>query len=182
MARDVRKSKAKKMRPIFFVFCEGETEIAYVNYLKTKYRLPIQILPKKSDSNISCRFIENCKREYFTTNSDKTFLMYDLDVDGVLDKLACIPDVTLLVSNPCVELWFLLHSQECKSELNTKSCIRKYESVSTDYKKGTLNAFDLQLFYQGEDAAIARAKKLNTPGNPSTTVYKLLEALQEERL
>ena len=76
----------------------------------------------------------------------------------------------------------MLHNQECKSELNTKSCIRKYESVSTDYKKGTLNAFDLQLFYQGEDAAIARAKKLNTPGNPSTTVYKLLEALQEERL
>ena len=33
-----------------------------------------------------------------------------------------------------------------------------------------------------QDAAIARAKKLNTPGNPSTTVYKLLEALQEERL
>ena len=50
------------MRPIFFVFCEGETEVAYVNYLKSKYRLPIQIVPKKSDSNISCRYIENCKR------------------------------------------------------------------------------------------------------------------------
>ena len=141
MARDVRKSKAKKMRPIFFVFCEGETEVAYVNYLKSKYRLPIQIVPKKSDSNISCRYIENCKREYFTTASDKTFLMYDLDVDGVLDKLTCIPEVTLLVSNPCVELWFLLHNQECKSELDSKRCIAKYESVSPDYKKGSLNAF-----------------------------------------
>ena len=52
MARDVRKSKAKKMRPIFFVFCEGETEVSYVNYLKSKYRFPIQIVPKKSDSSI----------------------------------------------------------------------------------------------------------------------------------
>lgn len=180
MARDVRKSKAKKMRPIFFVFCEGETEVAYVNYLKSKYRLPIQIVPKKSDSNISCRYIENCKREYFTTASDKTFLMYDLDVEGVLDKLACIPEVTLLVSNPCVELWFLLHNQECKSELDSKRCIAKYESVSPDYKKGSLNAFDLQLFNQGEDAAIARAKKLNVTANPSTTVYKLVEVLREE--
>ena len=182
MARDVRKSKAKKMRPIFFVFCEGETEVSYVNYLKSKYRFPIQIVPKKSDSSISCRYIENCKREYFTTNSDKTFLMYDLDVDGVLEKLTSISGVTLLISNPCVELWFLLHNQECKSELNTKRCVEKYESVSTEYKKGTLNAFDLQIFNKGEDAAIARAKKLNTPGNPSTTVYKLLEALREESL
>lgn len=71
--------------------------------------------------------------------------MYDLDVDGVLDKLTCIPEVTLLVSNPCVELWFLLHNQECKSELDSNRCIAKYESVSPDYKKGSLNAFDLQL-------------------------------------
>ena len=182
MARDVRKSKAKKMRPIFFVFCEGETEVAYVNYLKSKYRLPIQIVPKKSDSNISCRYIENCRREYFTTASDKTFLMYDLDVDGILDKLACIPEVTLLVSNPCVELWFLLHAQECKSELDSKNCIRKYELVSPDYKKGMLNTFDLQLFDKGEDLAIYRARKMNRVDNPSTTVYKLVEALREGSL
>jgi len=182
MARNVRKSKAKKMRPIFFVFCEGETEVAYVNYLKSKYRLPVQVIPRKSDSNISCRYIENCKREYLTTDSDKTFLMYDLDIKGIWDTLTCIPEATLLVSNPCVELWFLLHNQECKSELSTKRCIGKYESVSTAYKKGTLNAFDLQLFDQGEDVAIARAKKLNARGNPSTTVYKLVEALREERL
>lgn len=72
MARNIRKSKVKRMRPIFFVFCEGETEVAYVNYLKSKYRLPVEIIPKKSDSNISCRYIENCKKSYFTTTSDKT--------------------------------------------------------------------------------------------------------------
>lgn len=180
MARNIRKSKVKKMRPIFFVFCEGETEVAYVNYLKSKYRLPVQVIPKKSDSNINCRYIENCKREYLTTDSDKTFLMYDLDVDGVLDKLICIPDITLLVSNPCVELWFLLHNQECNTQLDSKKCIRKYESVSPSYKKGGLSAFELQLFYKGEDIAISRAKKMNTPGNPSTTIYKLIEALREE--
>lgn len=182
MARDVRKSKAKKMRPIFFVFCEGETEVAYVNYLKSKYRLPIQIIPKKSDSNISCRYIENCKRAYLTTDSDKTFLMYDLDVDGILDKLACIPKVTLLVSNPCVELWFLLHKEDCRTKIDSKLCIRKYESVSPNYKKGRLSIFDTMLFNHNEDIAIERAKKMLAPNNPSTTVYRLIEALRKESL
>ena len=182
MARNHRKSIAKKMRPIFFVFCEGETEVAYVNYLKSKYRLPIQIIPKKSDSNISCRYIKNCKREYHTTDSDKTFLMYDLDVDGILDKLTCIPEVALLVSNPCVELWFLLHNQECNMEMDSKVCVRKYEDVSHGYKKGRLSSFDFRLLDMGEDIAIDRAKKLETPNNPSTTVYKLLEALRDECL
>lgn len=182
MARNVRKSKAKKMRPIFFVFCEGETEVAYVNYLKSKYRLPVQVIPRKSDSNISYRYIENCKREYFTTDSDKTFLMYDLDVDGIWEKLICIPEVTLLVSNPCIELWFLLHNQECGAEMDSKTCVRKYESVSLGYKKGKFGASDLHLFNQGEDIAIARARKMNAPSNPSATVYKLVEALREESL
>lgn len=182
MARNVRKSKAKKMRPIFFVFCEGETEVAYVNYLKSKYRLPVQVISRKSDSNISCRYIKNCKRDYLTTDSDKTFLMYDLDVDGILDKLHCIPEVTLLISNPCVELWFLLHNQECRQEMDSKACVRKYEAVSLGYKKGWLNSSDLRLLAQGEDLAIDRAKKLKSPDNPSTTVYKLVEVLREECL
>ena len=57
MARRVRFTKEKRMRPNFFVFCEGETEIAYIQYLRSKYRVPIQIIPRKSDSNISCRYI-----------------------------------------------------------------------------------------------------------------------------
>ncbi len=182
MASHVRKSKAKKMRPIFFVFCEGETEVAYVNYLKSKYRVPVEIIPRKSDSNISCRYIDNCKRSYLTTASDKIFLMYDLDVVGTLDKLVCIPGVILLVSNPCVELWFLLHDQECNVEMDSKKCVKKYESVSVNYKKGRLNSFDLQLFNTGEDIAIARAKKMSGFINPSTTIYKLIEALREECL
>ena len=179
MARYVRKSKEKKMRPIFFIFCEGETEIAYVNFLKSKYRLPIEVIPKKSDSNISCRYIENCKRDYITTPADRTFLMYDLDVQGVFDKLSCIPKVTLLVSNPCVEFWFLLHAQDFASEIDSKTCVNRYESLSMNYKKGHLNIFDMRLLNEGEDAAIIRAKRVSTPVNPSTTVYKLVEALRE---
>ena len=35
-----RKSNPRKMRPQFLVLCEGETEEAYINFLKQRYRLP----------------------------------------------------------------------------------------------------------------------------------------------
>ena len=85
-----------------------------------------------------------------------------------------------MISNPCIELWFLLHSQDCKSELDSRKCIKKYEALSPDYKKGRLNVSDLHILEQGEDRAIERAKKMVTPENPSTTVYKLVEALRAE--
>ncbi len=44
--RRERKSNPKKMRPQFLVLCEGETEEAYINFLKQRYRLPIKIVSK----------------------------------------------------------------------------------------------------------------------------------------
>ena len=61
MARKARMSKGKTMKPNFFVFCEGETEVTYIKYLRSLYHVPIQIIPKKSDSNISGKYIEIVK-------------------------------------------------------------------------------------------------------------------------
>lgn len=63
MRDKARTSRGKKMVPNFFVFCEGETEETYIKFLRSVYRLPIQIIPKKSDSNISTKYIERCKKE-----------------------------------------------------------------------------------------------------------------------
>ena len=104
MGRKTRISKGKQMKPNFFVFCEGETEIAYVKFLRSLYRAPIQVITKKGKSNISEEFIECSKNEFVRTDLDKVFLMYDLDIDGMLEQLQKIPNAELIVSNPCVEL------------------------------------------------------------------------------
>lgn len=39
MARRRREPKGKKINPTLFVFCEGDTEEAYVNLLKSIYRI-----------------------------------------------------------------------------------------------------------------------------------------------
>ena len=178
MGRKARISKGKQMKPNFFVFCEGETEIAYVKFLRSLYRAPIQVIPKKGKSNISEDFIVKSKNEYVQTDLDKVFLMYDLDVDGILEQLQKIPNVELLVSNPCVELWFLLHYQEQKAEIASEKCVQKYQKVSKGYKKGILSEEEKEGFTKNRESAIDRAKKLAAFQNPSTTVFKLLEELK----
>ena len=166
------------MRPNFFVFCEGETEIAYVKFLRSLYRAPIQVIPKKGKSNISEDYIEKSKNEYVRTEQDKVFLMYDLDVDGMLEQLQKIPNAELLVSNPCVELWFLLHYQEQKTEISSGKCIQKLQKFSKEYKKGILSEEEKTFLAEKKDLAIERAKNMIGYQNPSSTVYKLLEKLK----
>lgn len=108
MARE-RKSNPRKMRPLFLVLCEGETEEAYVNFLKQRYRLPIRIVPKILGSSLYPKKIEQYKKEMSSIPSEvKTFFMYDGDVLEVLELLKKC-DGALLVSKPCIEIWFLAH-------------------------------------------------------------------------
>ena len=178
MGRKVRISKGKQMKPNFFVFCEGETEIAYVKFLRSLYRAPIQVIVKKGKSNISEDYIERSQNEYVRTEQDKVFLMYDLDVDGMLEQLQKIPHAELLVSNPCVELWFLLHYKEQKAEITSEKCVKKYQKVSKGYKKGVLSEDEKKVLSENRELAVDRAKKLAAFQNPSTTVFKLLEELK----
>ena len=178
MGRKARISKGKQMKPNFFVFCEGETEMAYVKFLRSLYRAPIQVIPKKGKSNISEDFIEKSKNEYVRTEQDKVFLMYDLDVDGMLEQLQKIPNAELLVSNPCMELWFLLHYQDQKLEISSDRCIKKLQKFSNEYKKGILSEEEKTFLAEKKDLAIERAKNMIGYQNPSSTVYKLLEKLK----
>ena len=87
MARKQRVSKGKVMRPNYFVFCEGETEEAYIGILRAHYRAPIQIITKKTLLNITPALVNRIEAGYVCTKNDRTFLMYDLDVSSMLERL-----------------------------------------------------------------------------------------------
>lgn len=44
MARKPRLSKGKTMHPNYFVFCEGDTDVRYVEMLRSLYRQPVHII------------------------------------------------------------------------------------------------------------------------------------------
>jgi hypothetical protein len=178
MARKARVSKGKTMRPNFFVFCEGKTEITYVEFLRSVYRVPIQIIPRKGDSSISDKYIKRCKDEYVATKNDKTFVIFDLDVDGILERLSKLKDTILLVSNPCIEVWFLLHVEDFKSEISSADCVKRLSTHFKKYKKGALQEDEKAVFISHLDNAITRAEALPEYGNPSSCIYKLIKEIQ----
>ena len=105
--------------------------------------------------------------------------MYDLDVATMLERLQKVTGAVLLCSNPCFELWLLLHYAEQKSELKSDECVGKLIGFEKQYKKGVLTDELKRHLAESKDTAIERAKSLVAYGNPSTTVYKLIEDLDK---
>ena len=178
--KDKRRSKGKSIRPTFFVFCEGQTEEAYVKYLRSKYRLPIDIDPNVAGLGITNEHIARYKKDKITDSKDKNYLMYDLDRADILERLETIKDATILSSNPCIEIWFLLHCINQKAEINSADCCKALAKHIPNYKKGAIRK-ELQekLETAGLDAG-KRAAKLNNRGNPSTEIPLLIKDLEAE--
>ncbi|WP_028873165.1 RloB family protein [Psychroserpens burtonensis] len=179
MARGRRKSRGKKINPTLFVFCEGETEESYINLLKSIYRIPsIHIHAKIRGNNISSDFIKGYKQDKPTHEKDMTFLMYDLDVPTMLNRLSSINDSILLVSNPCLEFWFLLHYKNQTANISSSNSCREMANRNRSYKKGLIDDRLKAKLVSKIDIATSRAKGLTAHNNPSSTVYKLIEVLE----
>ena len=84
----------------------------------------------------------------------------------------------MLVSYPCIYLWYLLHFEECHAELTQNTCIKKLKRHLEHYVKGTLASNERQQLSDKTSEAMARAKVLETYNNPSTTIYKMIELLE----
>ena len=172
-------SKQKETKPLFWVFCEGETEKEYVNFLKSLYRVPIKIEIKIVKSNISDAYIKSFKGKGFTHDKDRNFLMYDADVKDVLEKIKKLKNIELLLSNPCIELWFLLHYEGHRAYIDSKGCVRKLEKKNYSYKKGTINKALKNQFIEKCSEACSKAKQLYPDKNPSSNIYQFIEALEK---
>jgi hypothetical protein len=178
MSRPNRKPTGRTINPTFFVFCEGRTEELYVNYLKSKYRLPIFIDAKTAGNRITEKCINSYKRDKVIHPKDKTYLMYDLDAPKMLEKLQAISNTILLSSNPCFELWFLLLYQEQTTEISTKKCIDSLKSHHNTYKKEVLDEILRSILNSKQEKALHRAAKLAKYKNPSAR-FLLIQDLEE---
>ena len=171
------------MRRIALVICEGETEENYIYLLKKWYKSPIRIVSHIEGTKITQSLIDNRTRELKISPWDKvqSFLMYDMDVPAVNEKLLNCK-ANLLLSNPCFELWLLLHIKEQKNAINTDTLIKelkKSASVWRNYEKSTFSETQQAFLKSNTDIAVGRAKRLEDLKNPSTGIYKLVELLNK---
>ena len=173
-------SKGKKINPHYWVFCEGETEEAYIRFLRSEYRLPVEIIPKVAGSCINDRFINSYKKGKPIHEKDKDFLIYDADVPEVIDKLKKIDKTILIASNPAIELWFLLHYKKQTTTLTGDDCIRELSNRNrNNYKKGEIDTPLKAKLKEKCNDACNRAKQLELFRNPSTNMYIFIETLEE---
>lgn len=121
MGKTREKQPSRSMKPVFVVFCEGETEEAYLDFIKQTYRSPFKIIPKVEGGKITQHLIRTRCREVKISRNEKiqVFLMYDMDKLDITAKLLQLK-AHLLLSNPCIELWFLLHCKDQKAEISTE--------------------------------------------------------------
>ena len=182
----------RQMKPVFLVFCEGETEETYVNFLRQQYKLPIKVITHVTGQALSQKKIENyIKAEKITLNKkisldDKilSFLMYDLDADGIVEKIEACKNSISIASNPSVELWFLLHNCEQNAFISTNACIEKLRKSAKEwecYKKGTLTDKQKKILWDNRKIASERAMKLQNGINPSSMIYLLLDEMEKTK-
>jgi hypothetical protein len=92
----------------------------------------------------------------------------------------------MLLSNPCFEIWLLLHAKDQKTAIETDALIKELKKSAPVWKNYLKSAFtDTQKSFlnNNTDIAVTRAKKLREFQNPSTGIYKLIEMLKgDDRL
>lgn len=184
MASRREPSPSMRMRKIALVICEGETEVSYINLLKKWYKSPIRIVSHIEGTKITQSLVDNRTRELKLSKYDKvhTFLMYDMDVPSINEKLlACKAEK--LLSNPCFEIWLLLHAKDRKSPITTDALLKelkKSAAVWKNYSKSDFTDTQITFLKDNTDTATERAKTLKELQNPSTGVYKLIELLRDD--
>jgi len=92
------------------------------------------------------------------------------------------------LSNPCIELWAYLHFKFHDAPTHRHQMQRLLEMEMPNYNHDRNAVFDYELMHDRYDTAISNAKRLkqnridedNHNGNPSTSIYKLLESIKSE--
>ena len=179
-----RKSNPRKMRPLFLVLCEGETEEVYINFLKQRYRLPIKIVSKITGSSLYSHKIEQYKKDIISEPSEcKTFFMYDGDIPEVLDALKNI-DGIMLISKPCIEVWFISHYKKvAETDISSDECLKQLCKITgwEQYKKAVLTSSQQDSLWENRMKAVSNMKSKTEKNKTYSTIYKFIQILEDEK-
>lgn len=194
-AKDLRRKVARRPeRKTVVVFCEGEaSEPDYVNGLK---RLPeirdntALVLEIDARQGQPLLLVEWAIERARDDEIDECWCVFDVEwpknhpyLDEAI-RLAEQNGIRLAISNPCFELWLILHHRDHTAFLTTSDAEKK--SRALDKRAG--KRIDPQVYMPLRRAAVDRAAKLARrherdrtsfpDDNPSSTMGGLLDAIE----
>lgn len=173
-----KQRKPRSTNPVIYVFCEGETEEQYIKILKAHFRVTVKIISKVVGTKIAPRLINAYLEEYGYSSQDRVYFIYDGDRDDVVKKLKDISQGDKIISNPCIELWFLLHFTSYQKESKSEEVVKVLNKCCTEYTKGVIGESLKRILKEKWPIATERAQKLPESTNPSTNFYKFISHLQ----
>jgi hypothetical protein len=156
------------------------TEQAYFNALKTLQWAQASRVVVVFKNGAPVDVVRDAGKRKTDNDFDEAWAV--CDVDEFETERAMVEarrkDVGLAWSNPCFELWLILHLAAQKSHLENgdKACEKISKPLGKDFDKTEMNFAD---FEHGIEEAVGRAKLLEQPpaANPSTNVWAVLESL-----
>lgn len=119
---------------------------------------------------------------------DEVWCIFDVDAHPYLveaRQLAMSKGIRLAISNPCIELWFILHFADQTAYIDRRSAQRGAAAHLDCSKRLTPSALDLLI--GNFEVAKTRAEHLDrkhhgdgtpAPGNPSSGAWKIVEAIR----
>lgn len=149
--------RTKPEKPLIYVFCEGESEQAYADYLKKIFSCVVSIkrMPKTGLYDYAKRcYAKDASLRSNAAVTDEIWFFYDVEaadadkweqrlkIINSLRKMRKKPNIKirLLITTCCIEYWLMLHYKKYAPKIITKA---DKERVKADlirrestYKKG----------------------------------------------
>ena len=195
------KSGIRKRRPAVYIVCEGsETKKNYFSRFRTRNSL-IEIKPLASKHTAAKMLVMSAKNlikqdYYYPEDGDLIWCVFDCDSNSnedlhVVERIAESYGYHIAFSNPCFELWYLLHfadegaylkdSSAVISKLDRDGCLKGY-SKSKDYYD-TLKPLRQHAIKRAQ-RLMEKHKKAGQPllrrdSNPHTSVVSLVLYLEK---
>lgn len=197
--RRIGRNPAKRQpKHRILVVCEGKvTEPKYFQKLQHAFRnplvhveihkqagVPMTVVDRAIELNDEARQAARRNGDGFL-NYDEVWCVFDVDEHPRLEKalkLAEDSGFQVALSNPCFELWALLHFRDQVQQVHRREVQGALKEILPKYDK----ELDFGRMHGGYEDAVKRAQSLeksaNAVGdprrNPSTSVYRLTEQIR----
>lgn len=201
-----RRKPSKQPLPVVYIFCEGKiTEPNYINsFFRDLCKENRKVIPKiERAAGVPYTLIEKCvekKRELSVSGrrdslqkNSSVWAVFDVDIHPKLREaiqLAQTNNIPFSVSNPCIEIWGMMHlgiyerpgsRHDAQAALENamppynhgKSPIIPWDHCVDNVKKAVLNSHNSLLRREKDFGGRIGA-------NPSTNFHELLGFLSEE--
>ena len=191
--KDYHTQTDRRTARLFVIGCEGEkTELLYFSSVAEGLRrVRVEPLPGLDGLSAPEQVLERLNEYKAVSPNSEFWLVIDVDRWFAPNRLAkthkVLDEATrrgygIAISNPCIELWLLLHF-ELPSEMAGRDCEARLKT-HFPYDKAGYNFEKLRPLVS---KAVQRARELDAHGaktrplaNPGSHVYRIIESIHRE--